>query len=321
MEHKNLIEYIFNQFGNAMIEALREHLISRNNEKNEPLELSRVESLGVSIFPKPFWFDKQSNVVIQTKVDQPGIFNISWARLEFCYKTSLANGRTIYSEPVKLYLYDQIDWNLVSLFNVATRMEPLFYDTLSNLYNFIVMTEHPGLRPLLHVIKFIFYHPKYNFNAPTIQCFVQWPEMILLERKQSFFKADDYYSLEKIENGHCYFKYTVNLNEFKFVLPLTKYIYLDSLQRIVKAVGNQNIVFPMFVYESIIYGDELVNKQKQQENEVEIMSSNGIKICDYSTQAFEFLPISPIMTHVPNFPIRLESHEKTERTLLALMEF
>jgi hypothetical protein len=100
-------------------------------------------------------------------------------------------------------------------------------------------------------------------------------------------------------------------------LPLWK-----KLDTILKRVKGDNLIVPLFVYESIVYGDVLVSRKYQDDYDVVMIRENGVKCCDHKMQQIEFLPVSPLLgNYYPRrIPVRLESQEEAEKVIVRFFE-
>jgi hypothetical protein len=322
MEIQNLMNYVKTNYSTLLLNATKRHF-KEYNINEELLDASCLQLLTISLFPKTEWFDLNYQMT-STKIDGPALFNVTWAKIQFVYKKFVpANSTVSYSTVIHVYLDGSIDANLLSLFNAATRMEPLLVDTITECYNAIVFSDHPGLRPLLHAVVFQFDHEKLNPKPPTLMLSIQWPEMVLLKLERSKFKLDHYYTLDSIKNGICSFTYGErNLPPLRFDAPLSQTTSMEKLDSILKRVKGDNLIVPLFVYESIVYGDVLVSRKYQDDYDVVMIRENGVKCCDHKMQQIEFLPISPLLgNYYPRrIPVRLESQEEAEKVIVRFFE-
>lgn len=322
MEIQNLTNYVKNNYSTLLLNATKNYF--KEYEINEELiDASKLQILTISLFPKTEWFDLNYQLT-GTKIDGPALFNVTWAKIQFVYKKFIPANRTVsYSTVIHVYLDGSIDATLLSLFNAATRMEPLLVDTITECYNAIVFSDNPGLRPLLHAVVFQFNHEKLNPKPPTFMLSIQWPELVLLKLERSKFKLDHFYTLDSIKDGICSFSYKEgNFPPLRFDTPLSQSTSLEKLDSILKRVKGDNLIVPLFVYESIVYGDVLVSRKYQDDYDVVMIRENGVKCCDHQMQQIEFLPVSPLLgNYYPRkLPVRLESQEETERVIVRFFE-
>lgn len=324
MELVRLSEYVLLHYGDTILNATRDYFKLHKIELDN-VRLDQIQCVAVSLFPKSNWFrSEKETAYVQTG---PRIFNVAWCRLDFVRTVALPEGKRRYTDVMHVYLDGFVDFNLLALFNVATRMEPLFLDTITRCYNTIVFDDYPGLRPLLHVVQLKLYHEKFNPGAPTLLLSVQWPELVLMKQPQSTFHVKRYYRLNTFDETRCNVSLvddsTLRSHEesLTFDIATSKNANLPAIEHVLKRVRHNNIVVPLFVYESIIYGDMLVNKKLQDDYELESIRENGYKLCDHSVQQFEFLPIAQLFRYFSVIlPVRFESVEESEKKVLNYFE-
>lgn len=318
MEINKLINYVLNHYETELIQATNNYLKENNNNNNVLFDVKNIQMVAISLFPKTDWFENNYHLV---KFSGPRLFNVAWCKIQFVLRLDLANGIRRYSNVLHVYLYGDLDFNLLSLFNSATRMEPILIDTLSRCYNAIIFDDYPGLRPLLHGVTFKFYHEKFNQGAPSLVFSVQWPELVLLKEKRSNLNLENGIKLDSIKDAVCKFTVNVGKQQFQFTMPLSHHINAIEINNLVQRNGLDNLVVPLFVYESIIYGDVLFSKKNQDDYEVNLIRDNGAKLCDHQIQQVEFLPISPLFADIPALlPIRFESQEESEKKIINFLE-
>jgi hypothetical protein len=242
MEIQNLINYVKNNYSTLLLNATKNCF--KEYEINEELiDASKLQILTISLFPKTEWFNLNYQLTGTKMMDGPALFNVTWAKIQFVYKKFVPANRTVsYSTVIHVYLDGSIDATLISLFNAATRMEPLLVDTISECYNAIVFSDHPGLRPLLHAVVFQFNHEKLNPKPPTLTLSIQWPELVLLKLERSKFKLDHYYTLDSIKDGICSFSYVEgNFPPLRFDAPLSLSTSLEKIgYNFEKSQGRQS---------------------------------------------------------------------------------
>jgi hypothetical protein len=319
MEITNLINYVLNNYENDLVIAANNYLKEGNNSSSLLFnDVKKIQLVTISLFPKTEWFTINNHLL---KFSEPRLFNVAWCKIQFVLQTDLANGVRRHSDVIHLYLDGDLDSNLLALFNSAARMEPLLIDTLTRCYNAIIFDDYPGLRPLLHGVTFKFYHEWVNDRPPSLVFAVQWPELVLLKEKRSSFELKKFIKLDSIKAITCQFTAIIENQSFQFQMPLSQHIHGASITKIIEKVALDNVVVPLFVYESIIYGDVLFSKKNQDDYEINLIRENGAKLCDHRMQQVEFLPISPIFADIPALlPLRLESQEESEKIVINFLE-